>query len=58
MKQAQEEEVIQALAQQFEENMRIDSGDEIVNAPAASTMAPPEEVKKPTFVKKRDRVTL
>ena len=35
--------------------LRIEDDSESLNTPAASTIVPPEEVKKPTFVKKSDR---
>ena len=61
-----EQEVVSALAEQFEQNMRIDETEvsnqteSCVKAAAAEghSLAEKEEVKKPIFVKKRDRVTL
>ena len=46
-----ENEVVSALAQQFEENMRIDDDH-------TTDSGQPEEVKKPVFVKRKDRETL
>ena len=52
-----EEDVVQALATQFEENMRIDSEDNQHEATDVTKLRGPEIIAKPVFVKRKDRET-